>query len=153
MRDDEKAPAVGGTTPEASAHGMAGSFARDDSTTNQEKPQGRSFDFLISLLGHGEGNAISQEQLRALLGFGSVRATRQIVEDARRAGEIVLSSARGYFRPSEDPAEAEIELERYLHLQAERLRTNRASVASARIALARLTHRNQLELEEAITDG
>lgn len=51
---------------------------------------------LLGLLGHGEPHAIRGEFLAATLGI-SERALRDSVEYLRREGQLIGSSARGYF--------------------------------------------------------
>ena len=146
MIKNEKAPEVGGTTPEASAHGgLAGYAAHGNNTT--------SIGVIASVLRHGEENALSAPQLAALLGLSDTRAVRKLVEHERRDGSVILSTWRGYFLPSKDADQAEKELLRFVRAMGRRLSTNRACVDSAKEALVKITHRNQLELEEAVGDG
>lgn len=148
VRKSEKTPAVGGTTPEAGAGGLAGTAQHPNFTKSEAKSQDN---YIVAILGFGEGEAVSQERLKTMLGLSTLRATRQEVETARCEGAVILSSARGYYRPSQDAEKAEKEISRFLHCNAARIRTTRAAVRSAQEALKKLQSRDQISIGEEET--
>lgn len=78
---------------------------------------------LLSVIGHGEENAITQQEITKLTGI-QPRDTRLILERARKAGTVICSSNAGRFYPQNIE-----ELEHYV------LRVQ-ASVRNELIALA-----------------
>lgn len=88
---------------------------------------------ISDVLRHGEGSAISMDDLSRLMGL-SPRAVRKAVEAERLTGTLILSSERGYFLPGEGSAGRE-EITRFQRRTAARLRTGKALLRSSRRAL------------------
>lgn len=53
---------------------------------------------LVSIIGHGEGNAITQKEITRIIGL-SDRDTRAIIERLRAGGMVICSSNAGRFFP------------------------------------------------------
>ena len=140
-----KTPAVGGTTPEASASGLAGTVAQGHDSTWQG--------FVASVLQRGRENAIPATRLTALLGLSESRTLRKFVDAERSHGVPILACTEGYFLPSADEDTAQRELKIYLRMLARRLASNRACADAARTELQRITHKDQIMLEAVIEDG
>lgn len=88
---------------------------------------------ISDVLRHGEGSAISMDDLSRLMGL-SPRAVRKAVEAERLTGTLILSSERGYFLPGEGVA-GRSEIVRFQKRTAARLRTGKALLRSSRRAL------------------
>lgn len=71
------------------------------------------YDRVVSLLSHGEENAIPAAMLAELAGFSNTRDLRKFVEH-KRTYTVILSSDAGYFLPSENPNEAIAEINRFI---------------------------------------
>ncbi len=81
---------------------------------------------LLSVIGKGEDNAITQREITAMLGIGA-RETRQILERLRKSGVVICSSDHGRFFP-----ETVDELEHYLNRVQANVRNQCISIAPAR---------------------
>lgn len=87
---------------------------------------------LKDLIPCGEENAVSVPTLAKILGTNE-RDVRKQVSNLRTQGELILSSARGYFRPATVG-----ELRRFVSAMTKRGRATFAAVAAARKALRQL---------------
>ena len=81
---------------------------------------------LLSVIGKGEDNAITQREITAILGIGA-RETRLILERLRKSGVVICSSDHGRFFP-----ETIEELEHYLNRVQANVRNQCISIAPAR---------------------
>lgn len=81
---------------------------------------------LLSVIGHGEDNAITQREITKLTGI-QPRDTRLILERLRKSGVVICSSDRGRFFP-----ETIEELEHYLNRVQANVRNQCISIAPAR---------------------
>ena len=89
------------------------------------------------LLQHGSNNGISMSQLAKKAGC-SEREVRQRVHDERVGGAIILSGNKGFYLPSEDPAEALEELRNYEKRMHSNAISTLAAAKEARAARIRL---------------
>lgn len=87
---------------------------------------------LMDLIPRGEESAVSVPTLAKILGTNE-RDIRKQVSNLRTQGELILSSARGYFRPATVG-----ELRRFVSAMTKRGRATFAAVAAARKALRQL---------------
>lgn len=93
----------------------------------------------------GAENALSTQELMALLQCGSVRQLRQMVEDERRAGALILSGpGGGYFLPDTGQKGRE-ELQRQVDITRARALAMLATSAPARKALRKLDGQVKME--------
>lgn len=81
---------------------------------------------LLSLIGTGESNAVTQQEITSLLGIDD-RETRLILEKARKAGTVICSSNAGRFYP-----ESVEELQAYINRIQAAVRNECISLAPAR---------------------
>lgn len=81
---------------------------------------------LLSVIGHGEDNAITQREITKLTGI-QPRDTRLILERLRKSGVVICSSDHGRFFP-----ETVDELEHYLNRVQANVRNQCISIAPAR---------------------
>ena len=81
---------------------------------------------LLSVIGHGEDNAITQREITKLTGI-QPRDTRLILERLRKSGVVICSSDHGRFFP-----ETIEELEHYLNRVQANVRNQCISIAPAR---------------------
>ena len=89
------------------------------------------------LLQRGPKNGISLSKLAGKLGI-SEREVRQRVHDERIEGAMILSGNKGYYLPSEDPAEALEELRNYEKRMHSNAISTLAAAKEARAARIRL---------------
>ncbi len=127
---------------------------QDIMTASQEHghciTDGSSIQGIISnFLLRGERNAISAAQLCEYIGYPNTRLLRLAVERERAAGELILSSEKGYFLPSEDVAAARRELRDFVRRTDARAKSNRLSVRAAKKALLSYEDR-EIEGQEAL---
>lgn len=85
--------------------------------------QADKWQWLVMFIPTGEREAVSMSHLARTLAV-SQRELRRSIEQARRAGNLICSSEKGYFIP-----ETLDELKAYAHRTRERARTNRACLA------------------------
>lgn len=98
-------------------------------------------------LAAGAENARSTRELMTLLQCGSVRQLRQMVEDERRAGALILSGpGGGYFLPDTGQKGRE-ELQRQVDITRARALAMLATSAPARKALRKLDGQVKMEDE------
>ena len=95
--------------------------------------------FLKDLIPRGEESAVSVPTLAKTLGT-SERDVRKQVSILRMQGELILSSARGYFRPATVG-----ELRQFVSAMTKRGRATFAAVASARKVLRQLENQERGE--------
>ncbi len=81
---------------------------------------------LLSVIGHGEENAITQQEITKLTGI-QPRDTRLILERLRKSGIVVCAGNRGRFFP-----ETLVELEHYVKRIQANVRNQCAALAPAR---------------------
>lgn len=84
------------------------------------------FDFEM-ILPKGEENAIKAVDLAARLGFNSTRQLQESVAKARAEGQLILSSGRGYYLPSNDK-----EVQRFIKTMENRAINTLAAIKNAR---------------------
>ena len=103
---------------------------------------------LISLLGKGEGQAVSREQLAVLMGMPD-RKMREVVAYARLEGACIANAqdGRGYYIP-----ENLDEYKKQYRQTANRGKKILAQLKALRYAIADLEDKDQLELE-ALLEG
>lgn len=89
-------------------------------------------EYIESLLGKGEINAIKTDILMTLTRFSNVRELRLQVERERKNGVLILSSGKGYYLPSDDKETALSEIQAFVKSADSRLVTNRESVHYAK---------------------
>lgn len=94
---------------------------------------------LKDLIPRGEENAVSVPMLAKVLGTNE-RDVRKQVSILRTQGELILSSARGYFRPATMG-----ELRRFVSAMTKRGRATFAAVSAARKVLKQLEQRERGE--------
>lgn len=135
MTKREKAPIGAATPTEAKERDMCVSISRYNSTSFSGSRQAAAY------LLHGQENAIPARELANLMGYADTRPLRLAVERARREGVLILSSDAGYFLPSLDEAEAEQEIQRYVHRVDARMKSNRLSVRACKRYLRRCRSR------------
>ena len=83
-------------------------------------------------LSHGAENATPARELAKRAGYRSTRALRLAIERERKAGVLILASDDGYFLPSEDKAQALIEIKGFARRSDARMQSNRASVRACK---------------------
>jgi biotin operon repressor len=81
---------------------------------------------LLSVIGKGEDNAITQREITAMLGIGA-RETRLILERLRKSGVVICSSDHGRFFPENIK-----ELRAYINRVQSGVRSECIALASAR---------------------
>ena len=84
----------------------------------------------LAVIGTGEENAVSLEQLINVTGLPN-RDVRKLIESLRRSGHIIISSNAGYFYP-----ETVEELMKYIRKERSRARSILRTLHSARELLA-----------------
>ena len=87
---------------------------------------------ILQLIGKGEENAIHLGELIKHTDLHD-RDVRRCIEQLRRSGEVIISSASGYFRP-ETPAE----LKRYINQETHRAKSIFYTLKNARQMMQRL---------------
>lgn len=104
---------------------------------------------ILKYLGEGKENAVTREQLVARTGM-SDRKVRQLIEDARQAGAIIINAqdGRGYYIGS-DPAE----LKRQLATNRRRALSILAQQKHLKRKIRELEGSDQVTLEEVSGDG
>lgn len=86
-----------GATLKRAEHSRSHVLIQHDYTASGGKEQGMVYEILKI----GEGNALSPDYLRAILGFKNNRALQKQIEKERGQGRVILSSTQspgGYFR-------------------------------------------------------
>lgn len=145
MSEQEKA-SVGVAAPtEAKGRDLRCSNSQCDFTTFQGTRQ--VFPYLLN----GEDNAISARELARITGFSSTRVLRDAVERERRAGVLILSGDTGYYLPSTDEAQAEREIQSFVHRTDARMLSNRYSVRACKRWLKRC-RRREIEGQRGLFD-
>ena len=81
---------------------------------------------ILSLIGEGKANGTSLRTLSTLSHLPE-REMRQLIENMRRAGIIILSGANGYFFPADDS-----EIEDYVRREDKRARSIMYTLKTAR---------------------
>lgn len=84
------------------------------------------FDYEM-ILPKGEQNAIKAVDLAARLGFNSTRQLQESVARARAEGQMILSSGKGYYLPSNDK-----EVQRFIKTMESRALNTLVAIKNAR---------------------
>lgn len=84
------------------------------------------FDYEM-ILPKGEENAIKAVDLAARLGFNSTRQLQESVARARAEGQMILSSGKGYYLPSNDK-----EVQRFIKTMESRALNTLVAIKNAR---------------------
>lgn len=106
---------------------------------------------VVSLLGHGEENAMSTAQLVKRLGLRDSRKLRAMVEAEREDGALILSTVRGgggYFLPSSDPSQARGEIAAFIRTVHARAVNSQRALRAARRALRECEGQERIEEEK-----
>ena len=112
-------------------------------TGNEQKQQAPK---IADFLRNGAENATSTQELQQLVGCATVRQLRQMVEDERRSGVLILSStAGGYFLP-DTGQKGRAEIQRYLATMCARATAIIQATEAARKALHILD--GQIDMED-----
>lgn len=69
---------------------------------------------IADFLGHGAENAVRCADLMQICSFPNKRALRRQVAKEREAGTLIIADNHGYYLPSNNPEQAQQELECYL---------------------------------------
>ena len=91
---------------------------------------------IAALLGHGREAAIPAARLADLAGCASIRQLQHLIESERIAGTLILSSAEGYYLPSEVPEVGRAELRAYVTTLRRRALSILRNLKAARVAAA-----------------
>ena len=81
--------------------------------SNSEPPRRQSWQ-IADFLGHGAENAVRCADLMEICSFSNKRALRRQVAKEREAGTLIIADSHGYYLPSNNPEQAQQELECYL---------------------------------------
>ncbi len=84
-------------------------------------------------LSHGAENATPARELAKLAGYHGTRPLRLAIERERRASVLILANDDGYFLPSEDKAQALVEIKGFARRSDARMQSNRASVRACKL--------------------
>ena len=134
MNEKENARPVAATTERAGETAALGgtSISLSNSITKQNEKQGK----IEALLGRGSENRITTGELVILAGLRSARELQAEIERERAAGALILSSSSGgYYLPSDDPAQARQEIERFVATVHARALNTQRTLRAARRAL------------------
>lgn len=82
---------------------------------------------IIQALKTGENNAVSLADMCRVSGINN-RATRQIIEDLRRSGVVIISSNKGYYLP-----ETLEEVRHYINKESKRAKSIFYTIQSAKV--------------------
>lgn len=63
----------------------------------------------IKILPQGQQNAVPAAELAEILNFKDIRTMQMAIGEARREGQLICSSVKGYFLPADDS-----EIEQYI---------------------------------------
>jgi len=146
LKDNENARAAAGTAERAEqgTHGALVSCAQD--TTGHGIGQVK----IVTLLPHGENNAIPAKELAALVGAPSVRALQSLIaRECEETDALILSTVRhggGYFLPQLGAAGRE-EIYRFINTLDARARHTYLRLRAARRALAQIDGQEVLDDE------
>lgn len=82
---------------------------------------------IMQALKTGENNAVSLADMCRVSGINN-RATRQIIEDLRRSGVVIISSNKGYYLP-----ETLEEVRHYINKESKRAKSIFYTIQSAKV--------------------
>ena len=99
-------------------------------------------DILLSILPHGEQNAISGDSLISTLSISSVRQLQKLIARARISGALICSCESGYFLP-----ENRSEIEKFYKTTRAKALSTLTILRSARMALNEVSGQQELEIE------
>ena len=99
---------------------------------------------------HGAENATPARELAKRAGYRSTRALRLAIERERRAGVLILANDDGYFLPSEDKAQALIEIKGFARRSDARMQSNRASVRACKLYI-KAASRAEIDGQEVLS--
>lgn len=109
---------------------------------------------VASLLGRGAENALQTAELMDALGLRDRRQLRNLIEQERGEGALILSTVRGrggYYLPSTDPFRARQEIAAFVHTVHSRAVNSQRALRAARRALRECE--GQIALPDDRRDG
>lgn len=127
MREKIKTRSAAATAEQANGKNIITDSSRTDITTPPFVRQVSQF------LSHGAENATPARELAKLAGYHGTRPLRLAIERERRAGVLILAHDDGYFLPSEDKAQALVEIKGFARRSDARMQSNRASVRACKL--------------------
>lgn len=102
-------------------------------------------EILLSILPHGEGNAISGDSIISILGIQSVRSLQKMIARARLSGEVICSCDSGYFLPNDRS-----EIEKFYKTTRAKALSTLTILKSARMVLDEVSGQQALEIDEVV---
>ena len=126
MTERKNARSAAATAEQADGKNVSTDSSRTDITTPPFVRQ------VSQLLSHGAENATPARELAKRAGYRGTRALRLAIERERIAGVLILANDAGYFLPSEDKAQALIEIKGFARRSDARMQSNRASVRACK---------------------
>lgn len=145
MSEQEKAPVGVAAPTEAKGRGLSSLTSHTYFSTFSGVRQASAY------LLPGAENAVPARELAKIAGFSSTRVLRDAVERERRAGVLILSGDTGYYLPSTDEAQAEREIQSFVHRTDARMLSNRYSVRACKRWLKRC-RRREIEGQRGLFD-
>lgn len=127
MTERKNARSAAAAAEQADGKNVSTDSSRTDITTPPFVRQVSQF------LSHGAENATPARELAKLAGYHGTRPLRLAIERERRAGVLILANDDGYFLPSEDKAQALVEIKGFARRSDARMQSNRASVRACKL--------------------